>query len=30
VAVARDVAPEMLRKLDGAKVKGKSVKVRLL
>jgi ATP-independent RNA helicase DbpA len=30
VAVAREVAPAVLRKLAGGKVKGKSVKVRLL
>ena len=30
VAVAREIAPEVLRKLAGAKVKGRSVKVRML
>ena len=30
VAVEREIAAEVLRKLEGAKVKGRSVKVRML
>jgi ATP-independent RNA helicase DbpA len=30
VAVARDIAPQVLRKLAAGKVKGRTVKVRML